>query len=280
MAKFQDLVKQVHPGIFVHSVYIDKDLDSDRKAGFYGNVNEQVAFVADQLASIPELKSGFDAIGFSQGGQFLRAYVERYNHPSVNNLITFGSQHMGVSDIPPCRKYDFICQMARSAAKSAVYSNWAQKNIVTAQYYRDPANLETYLSASHFLAYINNEIEGSRNETYKRNLASLSNLVLVVFTEDETVLPKESSWFGAEVVNEEESYIASQISFSITKHLETGRAIIVPMRLQPIYLEDWIGLRDLDDRGAIIFEECEGQHMQLGKCWEPLVERYAGGSQY
>jgi hypothetical protein len=33
----------------------------------YGNVNEQVAFVADQLASIPELKNGFDAIGFSQG---------------------------------------------------------------------------------------------------------------------------------------------------------------------------------------------------------------------
>jgi palmitoyl-protein thioesterase len=30
-------------------------------------VNEQVSFVADQLAAIPELKNGFDAIGFSQG---------------------------------------------------------------------------------------------------------------------------------------------------------------------------------------------------------------------
>lgn len=33
----------------------------------YGNVNEQVALVADQIASIPELQDGFDAIGFSQG---------------------------------------------------------------------------------------------------------------------------------------------------------------------------------------------------------------------
>lgn len=65
------------------------------------------------------------------GGQFLRAYVERYNHPPVHNLITFGSQHMGVSDIPPCRAHDFLCQVARNAAKSAVYSHWAQENIVT-----------------------------------------------------------------------------------------------------------------------------------------------------
>lgn len=61
----------------------------------YGNVNEQVDFVAEQIANITELKHGFDAIGFSQAGQFLRAYVERYNTPPVHNLITFGAQHMG-----------------------------------------------------------------------------------------------------------------------------------------------------------------------------------------
>ena len=66
----------------------------------------------------------------SAGGQFLRAYVERYNSPPVNNLITFGSQHMGISDIPGCSRYDFICQAARSAAKQAIYSEWAQNNII------------------------------------------------------------------------------------------------------------------------------------------------------
>lgn len=113
----------------------------------YGNVNEQIELVANQIAAIPELKSGFDAIGLSQGqyirrfwflllynvcpgGQFLRAYVERYNVPPVHNLITFGSQHMGISDIPLCRPYDFLCQIARRAAKGAVYGKWAQENLV------------------------------------------------------------------------------------------------------------------------------------------------------
>lgn len=113
MVEFGELIAKMHPGIFIHSVYIEEDQDQDRKAGFvrcmplrslrnsptrfsqYGNVNEQIDFVAQQVANITELKDGFDAIGFSQGGQFLRAYVERYNNPPVHNLITFGSQHMG-----------------------------------------------------------------------------------------------------------------------------------------------------------------------------------------
>lgn len=60
----------------------------------------------------------------------MRAYVECYNNPPVNNLITFGSQHMGISDIPICRPFDFLCQIARKAAKRAVYSTWAQENLI------------------------------------------------------------------------------------------------------------------------------------------------------
>lgn len=60
-------------------------------------MNEQIDFAAEQIANITELKDGFDAIGFSQAGQFLRAYVERHSNPPVHNLITFGAQHMGSS---------------------------------------------------------------------------------------------------------------------------------------------------------------------------------------
>ncbi|GAW10666.1 palmitoyl-protein thioesterase [Lentinula edodes] len=95
MLEFASMIKNVHPGIFIHSIYIEEELDKDRQAGFYGNVNTQLDLVANQLANILELKNGFDGIGFSQGGQFLRAYVERYNSPPVHNLLTFGSQHMG-----------------------------------------------------------------------------------------------------------------------------------------------------------------------------------------
>jgi hypothetical protein len=71
----------------------------------------------------------------SAGGQFLRAYVERYNSPPIHNLITFGSQHTGISDIPACGPRDFLCQVARRATKSAVYGSWAQDNLVQVRYY-------------------------------------------------------------------------------------------------------------------------------------------------
>ncbi|EJF58190.1 alpha/beta-hydrolase [Dichomitus squalens] len=262
MLEFMQLIKDIHPGIFIHSVWLNEDLEQDQKAGFFGDVTEQLEVVSEQLAEIPELQYGFDAIGFSQGGQFLRAYIERYNAPPVNNLVTFGSQHMGVSDLPLCSRWDLFCQLARRyAARGGVYTEWAQHNLVQAQYYRDPAQLDLYLNSSRFLALVNNEVPEHINSTYADNLATLSNLVLVLFSADKTVVPKESAWFG--------SYASSN---------GTGdEKTIVPMRLQPLYTEDWIGLRTLDETGRVTLETCEGEHMQLKEeCWKPLVERYTG----
>nr|GAT57761.1 palmitoyl-protein thioesterase [Mycena chlorophos] len=271
MTQFAEAIQQVHPGIFVHSIYIDEDQDKDKNAGFYGNVHEQLQLVvSDQLTTIPELQDGFDAIGFSQGGQFLRAYVEHYNSPPVHNLITFGSQHMGISDIPACGPRDFLCQIARRAVKGAVYSSWAQTNMVQAQYFRDPTNLEAYYSANTFLTGINNEIAASRNETLARNLATLNKLVLIMFTEDKTVVPKESSWFGSEVVSDELASIEG------TQRILSSETTLISMREQPLYAEDWIGLRELDERGDVVLAECEGVHMEISKCWQSFVEEYTG----
>ncbi|RPD63716.1 alpha/beta-hydrolase [Lentinus tigrinus ALCF2SS1-6] len=263
MLEFMQLIKDMHSGIFIHSVYLKEDLEEDQKAGFFGHVNEQLEIVAEQLSNVTELSGGFDAIGFSQGGQFLRAYVERYNTPPVNNLITFGSQHMGVSDLPMCSRWDIFCQLARRAARGGVYTDWAQHNLVQAQYYRDPAKLEIYLQSNTFLADINNEVSESHNATYSNNLVSLNALVLVLFSGDKTVVPKESSWFG--------SYAPANSSST------TDEKTIVPMRLQPLYTHDWIGLRSLDESGRVILETCDGEHMQLtDECWKPLVQRFVG----
>ncbi|KAI0790670.1 alpha/beta-hydrolase [Abortiporus biennis] len=263
MLEFINEIKEMHPGIFVHSIYLDEDLKEDQRAGFLGNVNLQLGNVTEQLRDIPELSQGFDAIGFSQGGQFLRAYVERYNSPPINNLITFGSQHMGVSDFPLCRRWDLVCQFARRAARGNVYTEWAQENLVQAQYYRDPTQLPQYLSSNHFLTDINNELDESVNETYAENLSSLNKLILVLFSEDKTVVPKETSWFGSYAPPED--------------HDDYGKTII-PMRLQTLYTEDRIGLKTLDERGDVVLETCEGEHMQLSTgCWRPLVNTYVGG---
>jgi hypothetical protein len=40
MLQFASRIREIHPGIFVHSVYIDEDLDKDKRAGF---VRKQLA---------------------------------------------------------------------------------------------------------------------------------------------------------------------------------------------------------------------------------------------
>ena len=88
--KLQSYIEEMHPGIFIHSVYIDPDSKEDKRATFvsselppsspyhssplltqireqYGNVDDQVELVGQQLKHLPQLSGGFDAIGFSQG---------------------------------------------------------------------------------------------------------------------------------------------------------------------------------------------------------------------
>ncbi|KAI6021484.1 Alpha/Beta hydrolase protein [Pisolithus microcarpus] len=269
--QFESEVKKLHPGIFVHSVYINRDVEEDKRATFYGNVNAQIDLVAEQLASIPELGRGFDAIGFSQGGQFLRGYVERYNDPPVYNLITFGSQHMGISDIPPCRSFDFLCEVARRAAKAGAYTEWAQGTFssgshsasLDAQYFRDPNQLGLYMTLNSFLADINNELmlPAARKP-------SLENLILVLFAQDKTVIPKESAWFGSEAPLEELDASSTQLDdqHPLGEPQLTAARTIVPMKLQPLY------------RGTITLQTCPGEHMHLTGCWEDLVRKWVGQS--
>lgn len=223
------------------------------------------------------------------GGQFWRAYVERYNNPPVHNLLTFGSQHMGISDIPLCRPLDLVCQAARRAARAGVYTEWAQKNLVQvstshqllfassilclqAQYFRDPDQLPAYYATNKFLTSINNEIPETANASYTNQFLSLNKLILVLFSQDKTVVPKESSWFGSYAPPEEEG---ERLSDTIVK---TEAKTIVPMRLQPVYLSDTFGLKTLDKRGDVLLETCEGEHMHLSdECWQPLVRRFVGG---
>ena len=127
-----------------------------------------------------------------------------------------------------------------------------QTRLVPAQYFRDAEQMEEYLEGSNFLADVNNEREeGRRNETYRENLKRLERFVMYVFRNDTTVIPKESGWFSE--VNK-------------TSGVETG------LRERRMYKEDWLGLRDLDERGRLEMREVPGGHMQLSE--EVLVDAF------
>lgn len=236
------LADAIHPGTFVHAVSVaGDDASADRSATFFGNVSAQVDAVCAQLAAHPILSTApaVDALGFSQGGQFLRAYVQRCNAPPVRSLVTFGSQHNGISEFRECGSADFLCKGAMALLRFNTWSSFVQSRLVPAQYFRDPADLPAYLEGSRFLADINNERE-AKNTAYKKNLASLTKFVMFLFEDDTMVHPKESSWFGE--VTETEN---------------------VPLRKRQIYKEDWLGLRALDDKGGLVFRSITAGHMQI-----------------
>jgi palmitoyl-protein thioesterase len=137
-----------------------------------------------------------------------------------------------------------------------------------AQYFRDTAQLPKYLASNHFLTSINNEVPATRNATYAAHLAQLETLVLVLFERDRTVVPKESAWFGSYAPPPPEDEDGAR---------EGKEETVVPMREQPLYKEDWIGLRALDEHGRVVLASCDAEHMHLStECWKPLVEKYVG----
>ncbi|CAI6330638.1 unnamed protein product [Periconia digitata] len=243
-----DLANETNPGTFLYYIRLDENPDTDRTATFLGNLTEQVAQVCADLATHPILSTApaVNALGFSQGGQFLRAYVERCNNPPVRNLVTFGSQHNGITKYQICGATDWLCKAYIGILKANTWGAWVQSHLVPSQYFRSVdeatgAASPEYLDNSNFLADINNE-RARKNKTYARNLASLHKFAMYVFDDDTTVIPKESGWFAQ----------TNETSGEVT-----------PLRNRTIYKEDWIGLKALDRKGGLEFRSTKGGHMQF-----------------
>lgn len=241
-------------GLFVYSIATGKGESGDIWSSYFGNVNQQVKKVCDELKSVPQLRDGYNAVGFSQGGQFLRAVAERCQHlgPKMHVLVTMGGQHEGVNTIPGCLKETFWCQLMRSIMGRGSYSHWISQDIVQAQYVKDPFLFDEYLKYNPFLPDINNEYS-VKNPQYAANLASLKKLVLFRFTNDTVVVPRDSAWF---------SYFDGKELF--------------PVRQLSIYKYDWIGLKMLDERGDLLFGDCPGNHMNFTWDWfkDNIVSKY------
>ncbi|KAJ1972267.1 hypothetical protein H4R35_004771 [Dimargaris xerosporica] len=228
MGFFKHELEGLIPNAFVHLVAFGGSQNNDQASGFWGMVTQQ----------IDTLVNGFHAIGFSQGGLFLRGYVERCNQPPVRALVTLGAPHGGISDTPECGAHDYFCNIFYSKFKQVVYTERVQTSVVPGQYFKDPARLAQYYQASTFLPAINNELE-PRSATHKARLTSLDHLILVRYAEDEMVRPPLSSWFAS---------------------LELNRT--VPLHESRLYQEDWLGLRALDENGQLHLLTFPGRHLK------------------
>merc|ERR1712141_902715 len=136
-------------------------------------VKKQIELVCKTINEDPKLQNGFNGMGFSQGGQFMRAIAEICPH-GMKKLISFGGQHQGIYGLPNCPgENHIICDYIRRMLNYGAYEHWIQSRLVQAEYWHDPLDEKTYRAKSLFLAEINND-KDTKNETYKENLLNLA----------------------------------------------------------------------------------------------------------
>uniref|UniRef100_A0A1B6H0L4 Palmitoyl-protein thioesterase 1 n=1 Tax=Cuerna arida TaxID=1464854 RepID=A0A1B6H0L4_9HEMI len=255
LGRMKKFLEQQIPNVYVRSIMIGNNVAEDTENGFFMNVNDQVKMVCDQLASDPKLDQGYNAIGFSQGAQFLRAVAQRCPSPQMHNFISLGGQHQGVYGLPNCfYPQHKICDYVRKLLNIGAYWGWLQNYFVQAEYWHDPLNENKYQRKSVFLADINNEL--AINESYRQNMMKLESFVMVRFEEDSMVEPKDSSWFG---------------------FYTPGQGVeITPLNQSRIYLEDRLGLRELDKTGRLHFMSVPGDHLQFTEDWfkSAIIDKY------
>ncbi|XP_043940741.1 palmitoyl-protein thioesterase 1 [Protopterus annectens] len=240
------MLEEIIPGIYVLSLQIGSNIMEETKNSFFMNVNNQVKDACDIISKDPKLQGGYNSMGFSQGGQFLRAVAQRCPSPPMLNLISFGGQHQGVFGLPHCPgESSKICDWIRMALNVGAYTKLIQEHLVQAEYWHDPLNEELYRNNSLFLADINQEV--MVNESYKKNMLSLKKFVMVKFLQDSMVDPKDTEWFGF--------YKPGQSKETFT------------LQESPLYTEDRLGLKQMDKAGQLVFLSADGDHLQFSKEW-------------
>ena len=188
----------------------------------------QIEELRKTILEIPELKDNFDFIGLSQGGLIGRGYVQLYNHlPDyhVDTLITLVTPHGGVYD----KNLGFI----------NFYTHKMQKSLSFSNYWRNPNNLIAYLTHSSFLADANNE-RLQKNNTYKQNLLTLENFVMVYSPNDEIIKPPETGIFAI-----------------YDKKLHT-----INLFDTELYKKDWLGLKELNNINKLHMEKTNCTHVE------------------
>lgn len=188
------------------------------------NINKQCQVLGENIHNLSLKSDKINLIGVSQGGLLSRCYVEKY-----------------ANFIKPVHSL-----ITYGTPHMGIYNSWLE--LKRLEYWKNPFKYQEYLENNDFLAYINNDREHTDMKLYRDNLVSLDNFMVVWTDLEKVVEPKESTRFEF---------------FNISMAETSGDLEIVNLQESELFLEDLIGLRELNKKGKLMIKQYDCQHEEF-----------------
>ena len=231
ISKYIPYMGEYIPYMGEYMVY-NMEIGNGELTSIFMDINEQCQIFSNNIKNLNITEDKINIIGFSQGGLIARCYVERYSQIiGVNTLITIATPHMGIYNdnydiLPPVIKY----------------------------YWKNPYE---YWETNKFILFLNNEQDHENYVSYKNNIKSLTNFVVIWSKIDNIITPTESSKFEF---------------YDINKAIHQKELEIQPLVKSPLYIYDTLGLKYLYTSNRMVFYniDCRHEEFKLSKCFKNM----------
>jgi len=245
---FDDLIARIqkaHPGTQTHSLNLFNNADS-----IFTPVDIQVQGVISAIKNLS--LSEYHLMCHSQGALACRVALQQMENSTVDKYISLSGPHMGQYGLTPDWK-KYFPGLITELAYLVFYTEEVQDHFAPAGYWNDPYEEVEYLEDVYFLPVMNNQSFNPSSHEFKRNfIHGAKNFYFFGSPQDEIIAPWYSAVFGF-YDNQENP---------------------VMMESQPIYIQDWIGLKTLNEEGKLYLNIVPGvKHIDwLTK--GPIFEKY------
>ena len=200
------------------------EIGNGEKTSLYTPLSKQLEELCATIYKLDELEEGFNFIGMSQGGLLARGYVEQCNLYPVKNLITLVTPHGG----------EFI-----KTIRTNFYTDFFQKHLSVAGYWRDPLDLTTYFTRCSYLPILNNEVETDDSSEQLEQISKLEHFIMIWSPYDTVLSPAESGKF---------SFYDNELK-------------VISLEDTHLYKNDLLGLKYLNENGKLQTYETNCTHV-------------------